>query len=247
VPAGWQPRRRPSFDRIGGGYPTVDLHVADVPYGALSRAQVSLQASPKGWLPTAALSCCVATAILAIAAWRQPHTTNDVASALLVGFAAAMLAVLVRPDPHRMVTRLLSGLRNLALVSALLSFASAVVFTFYDGDGVQTILFLLALISAGPSGLVTFVWLRTRYRRPAEEESPWEQHKPHPDALGPEHRPYLDELITLLETEDRPYTVGLERLGFLKPAIRVASSESAREEFRWDAEFDSEFVSRLAD
>ena len=27
-------RRRPSFDSVGGGYPTVDLHVADVPFGS---------------------------------------------------------------------------------------------------------------------------------------------------------------------------------------------------------------------
>jgi len=31
-------RRRPSFDSITGGYPTVDLHVAEVPYGSRSRA-----------------------------------------------------------------------------------------------------------------------------------------------------------------------------------------------------------------
>jgi hypothetical protein len=41
-----RPRRRPSFDSVGGGDPTVDLHVADVPYGSLSRAQVELQANP---------------------------------------------------------------------------------------------------------------------------------------------------------------------------------------------------------
>ena len=46
-------RRRPSFDSITGGYPNVDLHVVDVPYGSLSRAQVALQASTAGWLTTA--------------------------------------------------------------------------------------------------------------------------------------------------------------------------------------------------
>ncbi len=83
----------PSFDAVIGGYPTIDLHVTDVPYGSLSRAQVALQPTPKGWLSMAVLACSVSTATLTIA-WLAHNVRSDVASTLMVTFAAALVALL---------------------------------------------------------------------------------------------------------------------------------------------------------
>ena len=130
-------RRRPSFDSVGGGYPTVDLHVAEVPYGSLSRAQVELQASPTGWLSSAWVAALLATAAL-FAAWLAHPTGRDSAelpAVVLISYAAAMVAVVIRPDPHQMVTRLLLRLRLLAAASAVLALAGGGAFAFLQPEG----------------------------------------------------------------------------------------------------------------
>ena len=158
-------RRRPSFDSIGGGYPTVDLHVADVPYGSLSLAQVQLQASPTGWLASAWLATLLATALL-LAAGLAPESEDsaELIIAVLVGFAAAMVAIVVRPDPHLMVTRLLTRLRMLAAASAVLVLAGGCAFAFAGSDDAQLPLLLLAGASAIPTITITEVWRRARRR-----------------------------------------------------------------------------------
>ena len=103
-------RRRPSYDFVGPGYPTVDLHVADVPYGSLSRGQVFLRARPQGWLATSAVCSWVAAAALWATASFKPNDT-DIAATVLVTLAAALVTLVIRDDEHRMVTRLLGLLK----------------------------------------------------------------------------------------------------------------------------------------
>lgn len=159
-------RRRPSFDSVAGGYPTVDLHVADVPYGSLSRAQVELQASPTGWLASAWFTTVLATALLFAAAWANPSGPDsaELPTAVLVSFAAAMVAIVVRPDPHVMVTRLLTRLRMLAAASAVLVLAGGCAFAFRGSADSQTWLFALAGLSVLPTGVITYVWWCARRR-----------------------------------------------------------------------------------
>lgn len=166
----------PSFDDVAGGYPTVDLHIADVPYGSLSRAQVALQANPKGWRSTAVLSSWLASATLADA-WLARNARSDVGSTILVTFAAALVAVLARPDRHRMITRLLATIRLLAAVSATVTFAGALVFAFVSATGARAAaLEALFFLSLPPAVMATLAWatatarLESRARR-----SPWEQ------------------------------------------------------------------------
>jgi hypothetical protein len=168
----------PSFDAVLSGYPRVDLHVADVPYGSLARAQVALQATPKGWLAMAVLSCWVATATLGIS-WAGHHEHADVASTLLVTFAAALVAVLARYDPHRMITRLLSSIRLLAAVSAVFTFSGALAFTFLPPFDAHLALGLLAAASLIPAGFSLVAWFSASWRlRQKEQQSPWEQRRP---------------------------------------------------------------------
>ena len=156
-------RRRPSFDSVGGGYPTVDLHVADVPFGSLSRAQVELQASPAGWMSGAWLVTLLATATLMAAWWARPEDTEP-AELVLISFAAAMVAVVLRPDPHVMVTRLLSRLRTLAAASGVLVLAGGCAFAFLGADDARPWITGLALVSVVPALVLTAVWWLARRR-----------------------------------------------------------------------------------
>jgi hypothetical protein len=157
-------RRRPSFDSVGGGYPTVDLHVADVPFGSLSRAQVELQASPTGWLASAWLAVLLATLTLA-AAWLADPGDAELPTLVLISYAAAMVAVVVRPDPHVMATRLLRRLRMLAASSAVLALAGGAAFAFQDPDAShRSLLRALTLASLVPSLVLTAVWWLARRR-----------------------------------------------------------------------------------
>lgn len=79
-------RRRPSFDSIGGGCPTVDLHVAEVPYGSRSRAHLEVEARVGSWFATAVFSSWLATGILLFAWLVRPELA--VGSALLMSFSS---------------------------------------------------------------------------------------------------------------------------------------------------------------
>jgi hypothetical protein len=147
-------RRRPSYDVVGPSYPTIDLHVADVPYGSLSRAQVLLRGRPQGWL--AASAACSWVALVALWGTSRSHLDNGVAATLLITLAAAIITLVVREDEHRMVTRLLGVLKLVSAVSiALLVIAAVVAVTF---DERYRWVRVLAWISAGPVLLTTLAW-----------------------------------------------------------------------------------------
>jgi hypothetical protein len=164
-----RPRRRPSFDSVSGGYPTVDLHVAEVPFGSLSRAQVELQASPSGWLATAWLAALLATLVL-FAAYLG-RETGELPTLVLVTYAAAMVTVVVRPDPHVMVTRLLSYLRMLAGASAVLTLTGALAVAFLDPDAARRFVLAVGLLSLVPTAVLSAVWWLAR-RRLVRERPP---------------------------------------------------------------------------
>jgi hypothetical protein len=158
-----RPRRRPSFDSVGGGDPTVDLHVAEVPYGSLSRAQVELQASPNGWLASAWLAALLATLILLAAFMRRPEE-GDPATLILVSYAAVMVTLVARPDPHVMVTRLLAYLRMLAGGSAVLTLIGALAVAFLGPDAAHRCLLAAGLLSLVPTVVLSLVWWLARRR-----------------------------------------------------------------------------------
>jgi hypothetical protein len=164
-----RPRRRPSFDSVSGGYPTVDLHVADVPFGSLSRAQVELQASPSGWLATAWLAALLATLVLFAASLGR--VTEDLPTLVLVTYAAAMVTVVVRPDPHVMVTRLLAYLRMLAGASAVLTLSGALAVAFLDSDTARWFVLAAGVLSLVPTVVLSAVWWLAR-RRLVRERPP---------------------------------------------------------------------------
>jgi hypothetical protein len=251
-------RRRPSFDVIRGGYPTVDLHVADVPYGSRSRAQVEVEASASGWFATAAFSSWLASGILGFAAFAKPEP--GVESTLLMSFAAGLAVLLVRQDPHRLVTRLLSKVRLLATFTAVLALAAAAIMASSNPHGLFTWLLALFIVSLVPTILITTSWslALVRSNRAKATESAWEHHRPRksrretddPD-LAAERENYKrhEALAQTMDKEKFPYDWAYTQLGFGQAAIRVASSEGERrgerEAYPWNKAFTASIYDRL--
>ena len=152
-------RRRPSYDVMGPGNPTIDLHVADVPYGSLSRGQVLLRGRPQGWLATSAACSWVAS----VALWGTSHShlDNGVAATLLITLAAAIVTLVVREDEHRMVTRLLGVLKLVAASSVALLVVAAVAAATFD-EGYRWVA-ALAWVSVAPLLLTTLSWSLSIY------------------------------------------------------------------------------------
>lgn len=247
-------RRRPSFDAISGGYPTIDLHVADVPYGSRSQAQVEVEARVTGWFGTAVFSSWLASAVLLFASLARPQP--GVGSGLLMSFAAGLAVLLVRQDPHRLVTMLLSKVRMLATVAAVLALAAAVVMASNNQDGAHDWLWALFAASLIPTSLVSASWLLAlrRFLCHKPEESPWEHHWPGKSKLESEdfelpaqlkNKAQHEMLALQMEDEDYPYDWAHRQLGFFQPAIRVASCEGERQKHMWDNAFALEVHNRL--
>ncbi len=264
-------RRRPSFDTVTGGYPTVDLHIADVPFGSLSRAQVKLQADTKGWLATAVVTTWLTTGILGFLAATSP-LDGELGSTVLLTFAGAVAALLARRDPHGMTTRLLSGVRNWATLPAVLMLAAVLALIGLTDERAERALQIVGALSVLPAIVVTMTWLRSRHAlrgralirrlrnktwartsgaRLADREpellrlSPWEQHPPgdRPDAGASSS--FHVELATELTDSDFPFDAAVHELGFDAAAIKVASAEGGRSEFVWNDAFQAEYDARL--
>lgn len=247
-------RQRPSFDSISGRYPTVDLHVTDVPYGSRSRAQVAVEARPGGWFATAVFSSWLAWGILGFAAFARPEP--GVGSTLLMSFAAGLAVLLVRQDPHRLITRLLSKVRLLATLTAVLALAAAVVMASSNPRGAHAVLLALFIGSFIPTVLITMSWSLALARsvRGEQRESPWEHHRPRRSQLNsedpdmtaqPKNYNRHEVLARKMEIDPYPYDWAHRELGLSRPAIRVASSEGGRQTYLWDKAFEETFFSRL--
>jgi hypothetical protein len=161
-----------------------------------------------------------------------------------------MIAALARPDPHRMVTRLLTLVRVLAGVSAVLTLAGAVVFAF-SPDFARWCLLAFAVLSLGPALCVTQAWRVSRRggtlerMQPLVRLSPWEQHLPYDAPLRGTDPDFHVELARAFEAAPYPYDEAVTALGFNEPAIKVASSEGVRDRFPWSREFHDAFQARL--
>jgi hypothetical protein len=236
-------RRSPAFDSIKGVYPAVAVQVAEVPVGSLAGAQVRLQASPTGWRAAIVGSTWLATSTLLVGFFAN-NGRRDVATSVLIAFAAAMVAILARPDPHRMVSRLLSATRGVGAMSAVLTLAGGVALAFANSAVAHWCLGALAGVSALPSGLVTrSLWSSRRER--GVRLSPWEQHMPSEGADLTVDPGFGVTLAYALQNADFPYDLAVQQLGFDEPAVTVASAEGEERRFTWNRAFLGEVQERL--
>jgi hypothetical protein len=227
----------PAFDRVQGCFPTVGLHVIEVPNGSLSRAQVDLQVANRGWLLTSMFSSwAVFGLLLAFAIHRAAlKLTGDLPVLILIALAAAVAGFVAQSDAHPLAAHLLTWVRALALIAAGLPL---VVMTFIVFEAAAPTHVGPALWSAvGVSGAIALLllavcclsWKRRGYGRHEGVRSPWEQdHKIH-------DFPSLPEKFDLAE-KDYKYD---------KPAMRVDTAEGWHRDFKWDKDSQRELVAGL--
>jgi hypothetical protein len=226
-------KERASFDSVSGGLPTIDLHVVDVPRGSLCLAQVDLRLARHPWLSTTTFACCAAFLGLFWAAFRVDDAgiEEGSASAVFVGFTAAVVALLWRPADHRMALRLLSGVGIMASASALLLLSAAGLLALNSDWDLELWFRWFAGVAFGIAVWMIFVALiRNRGRAIFSD---WEQ--------GQRARNLDREPRCLAEPT---FLSAFEKYRFYSPAIRVSSAEG---EYIGELPLEADLVRQIAD
>jgi hypothetical protein len=211
----------PSFDHVQGGYPTVNLHVIEVPNGSLSRAQIGLQVVTLGWVRASTVASWAVFGFLAAVAWH--HADLKQASDLpviLVALAAGVAGIIAQSDAHGLASHLLRWTRTLATVAAALPLIATTYIAFHTvhPDHVAPALWTAAALSGGIALFLSVICLVSWIRQRRVICSPWEQTRARQD------------------TAKRPasFPAIARRYHYDKPAVRVDSAEGWHTEFNWD-------------
>jgi hypothetical protein len=214
---------RPSVDHVTGGFPTVDLHVADVARGSLSRAQVNLRLAGDSWLTLAMLTSWLSAGALLWATTRLGQYTGqslprEAASALFITFTAALVAILWRPPEHRMAVRLLSKVNLLAYAPSLLLLVAASLFVFEGRSPLTGRLVTLVVLASIVALLLTVTWVAAVWRARRDKVlSPWEQGR---------RVERIERAGHASPDRFRSFRGAAHDLRFDTPAIEVASAEA---------------------
>jgi len=224
----------PAFDRVTGCFPTVGLHVIEVPNGSLSQAQIGLQVAIRGWLLTS-LASCVAVFGFLLAFAIHSHVikqTSDLSVAILIALAAAAAGFVAQSDAHELAAHLLKWTRSLALIAAVLPL---VAMTFIAFEGTAPTHVAPALWSAaGVSGAIAFLlavvcfcsWRRQR----KSIRSPWEQDHRNQEFESPPDEFYAAE----------------KKYRYTKPAMRVDTAEGWHKDFLLTKRSEQELADALS-
>jgi hypothetical protein len=231
--AGRPGARKPSFDHVQGGFPTVGLHVIEVPNGSLSRVQVGLQVVTRGWLMTSTLSAWAIFALL-VACWRlrgnlQPD--SGAPALILVAVAAGVAALIAQSASHGLAAHLLKWARALVAISASLPLVVATSAALEPRHSPHVLHMLEASIagSGAIASVLSVVCLLSWYRLHRSASSPWEQ--------------YHDR--TEMPPRPETFRTAAVEYGYDRPAMRVDSAEGWRRDFEWDEAAQEKLVKAL--
>ena len=225
---------KPSFDHVTGCFPTVALHVIEVPNGSLCRAQIGLQVANRGWLLTSMASCAAVFGFLLAFALHGDviSKTNDQSVIILVSLAAAVVGFVAQSAAHELAAHLLTWTRSLVLVAAILPLI-AMTFILFDGASpthVAPALWSAAGVSGAIAALLGIVCLFSWRRQQKSVRSPWEQ----------DHRNRIFEFPPdNFESAERKYR-------YTKPAMRVESAEGWHTDFQLAKRAEQELVAALS-
>jgi hypothetical protein len=232
--AGRPKEAAPSFDHVQGGFPTVGLHVIEVPNGSLSRAQIGLQVLARGWLINSMLaSWAVCGFVLAFATHPAAvlGTTRDFPILILVALAGVVAGVIAQSDAKGLAAYLLRWTRGLAIVAAILPLVATTFIALgtVRRSHVAPALWTAAVLGGVIAALLTEVCVLSWHRQRQVVCSPWEQSRARRDM--PE-RPANFAVAALAHHYD-------------KPAVRVDSAEGWHTKFDWDGECENQLVTAL--
>lgn len=223
----------PAFDRVRGRFPTVGLHVIEVPNGSLSRAQVGLQVANRGWLLTSLFSCgAVFGFLLAFAIHSAAlKRTGDLPVVILIALAAAVAGFVTQSDVHALAAHLLRWVRSLALVAAVLPLVAMtfIAFEVVAPTHVGPALWSATGVSGAIALLLLVVCVRSWRRQRKSVQSPWEQDRKNHE---------FPSLPGRFEDAEETYH-------YNKPAMRVATAEGWHKDFQWNKETERELITGL--
>jgi hypothetical protein len=150
------------------GLARVHLYLSDVPYGADGVAGVWLRTPARGFLRQAWLSGAATTASLLLLTLLAPRLTAANAGAaggILLAAPGFLSLFVARPGEHRMLSRLLLGVRAVLLTQAAASYLGALVLVaFSGGPGAQR--WLGGLLAASATLTVSLTASLTSPKRP---------------------------------------------------------------------------------
>ena len=232
--AGRPKQARSSLDHVQGGFPTVGLHVIEVPNGSLSRAQIGLQVVTRGWLTASMLSAWAVFALLLAFATHDAvlRRTGDLPALILVALASGIAAIIAQPDAHGLSAHLLKSARALATIAIALPLVAMtfIVFEKVNPSHVPPALWTAAGIGGAIAAILGTVWLASWIRQRRIVRSPWEQNR----ARGHDVRKQPGNF----EEAEKEYH-------YTKPAMRVDSAEGWHTEFLWNQEAEDRLIAAL--
>ena len=225
----------PSLDHVRGGYPTVGLHVIEVPNGALSRARIDLQVVTRGWLMASMLSSWAVFALLLAFATHDSvlKKTGDLPTVVLVALASGVAALIAQPDVHGLAGHLLKWVRVLATAAVALPLVAMTFIMFESAHPTHLPPALWTAVGIGGAIAITLsaVCLAS-WRRQREQKvvcSPWEQNRARSDVRKPPES---------FEAAEKKYR-------YRKAAMRVDSAEGWHTDFLWNQAAEDELIAAL--
>jgi hypothetical protein len=212
----------PSFDHVQGGFPTVGLHVIEVPNGSLSRAQIGLQVVTRGWVTASTLTSWAVFGLLLAVALHHAYLkqAGDLPVLILVALAGGAASIVAQSDGRGLAAHLLKWTRALATAAALLPLVAttSIAFAAADPSRVPAALSSAAAAAGVIAVLLTAVCLVAWRRQRRTVCSPWEQSRARRD----------------LPDSPADFDAAARAYGYDRPAVRVDSAEGWHTEFYWD-------------
>jgi hypothetical protein len=234
--AGRPNQASPSFDHVQGGFPTVGLHVIEVPNGSSSRAQVGLQVVTRGWMMTTVLSCWVVFALMLAFATHPAALSqkSETPVLILVALASGVAGLIAQSDVHGVAAYLLKWARALATIAAGLPLVATIYVALESvrSASADPVLWAATGVSLVIAVILSTVCLLSWQRQRAVVLSPWEQKHDRGNVPRRPPRP-----ASFPEAEAKYH--------YDRPAMRVDSAEGWHTRLDWNQAEEDTLIAAL--
>jgi hypothetical protein len=230
--AGRPNEANPAVDNQRGSFPAIGLHVTEVPYGSLSRAQIALQAVTSGWMTTSMLSSWVVFVLLLTFATHHADMTRDsgLPALIFAALATQIAGLFAQSNAYGLAAYLLKRARVFATVAAFLPLATVYIALAIVFSHIGLVLWTVVGIGGTIAAILSAVCFASWYYQRSTILSPWEQSRARrDDARRPES-----------------FEAAVKKYRYDKPAVRAGSAEGGTTEFYWDQKTEDELTTTLA-
>jgi hypothetical protein len=149
-----------------GGRPSLNLCAHGVQRDSRAVAHVDVRGSLEFWLQAFTFSSFVLALLLAIGWWRMSYITtpearaagvNEVAATVLLFFSGIIATLVIKSDPRGLLRKILSRLRQVAMLTATVPVAPVAALLFYSYGPVLRWTWLGAALVALLAGVLTLL------------------------------------------------------------------------------------------